>query len=771
MRLALDKKTALCAALLALVAAGLFPASLAGRKALAPAESALRLPPWRSLYPSSGGNVLLSDQYLDFIPMREFAHENAARGRLPLWNPYLSCGAPFVAAIQAAVLFPLNLLLSPIDPFYSSSWTALVKLWFAGFFMMLYMRRLGTGRLAALFSAVAFSFSGFMVAWLGHPHANCAALLPALMYALESALAAGPCSAPVPWAGFALAYGCMLLGGHPPTEVHITLWLAAYFIYRLRSRPADESRLRWALAFLGAATLGTALAAPQLLPYLEYYRLSSTAASARNAARWSFHLSPATLTHFFTPYISGSYSRGFEELRALLGLNPQDNFNERAGYVGVLSLYLAAIAGCLRRGPARFYAAALLACLCVIYGLPPLPRLLGAVPVLNAINHNRLMLFVCFSLSAMAGLGLETVGEARASPRRGAALGLLWSATALVLLWLWQVFRPALAALSPEELRFALAQLPVLLAGAAAATALTTAPFLSGRRGAAFAVLWLAFDMSWFARGVNPEVARPLYFPSTPAIDLVRRDAANSRIFGLGWVLPADLGMLYGLQDARGQDFTTLRRYEELIRGEAGDFGFYTRADALPAAWRTLDVKYLLDSPRAGTHPGFERVYQGEISVFRSLSPAGRALVIERVRVVAPGEALARMRSGDFDPRREALLEEEPPRSPSPAKRESAGVRANPSATIVRYEPDEVEVSAVSPAPALLVLFDSYYPGWKATVNGAPAPLLRADYDFRAVPVPAGTSRVLFEFKPWSFRLGLMLAAGALAVLAAAVLV
>lgn len=100
-----------------------------------------------------------------------------------------------------------------------------------------------------------------------------------------------------------------------------------------------------------------------------------------------------------------------------------------------------------------------------------------------------------------------------------------------------------------------------------------------------------------------------------------------------------------------------------------------------------------------------------------------------------------------------------------------SGVRANPSATIVRYEPDEVEVNAVSPAPALLVLFDSYYPGWKATVNAAPAPILRADYNFRAVPVPAGTSRVLFEFKPWSFRLGLMLAAAALAVLAAAVLV
>ncbi|MFV1995666.1 MAG: YfhO family protein, partial [Verrucomicrobiales bacterium] len=74
------------------------------------------------------------------------------------------------------------------------------------------------------------------------------------------------------------------------------------------------------------------------------------------------------------------------------------------------------------------------------------------------------------------------------------------------------------------------------------------------------------------------------------------------------------------------------------------------------------------------------------------------------------------------------------------------------------YRPREVALEVTSRAPALLVLNDSFYPGWEATVDGHESPIYRANLLFRAIEVPAGRSRVLFTYRPRPWRLGLGLA-------------
>ncbi len=74
-------------------------------------------------------------------------------------------------------------------------------------------------------------------------------------------------------------------------------------------------------------------------------------------------------------------------------------------------------------------------------------------------------------------------------------------------------------------------------------------------------------------------------------------------------------------------------------------------------------------------------------------------------------------------------------------------------------------MEVVADAPGWLLLLDSWYPGWRVEVDGAPARLRRADYDFRAVAVRGGRSTVRFYYAPLSFRLGLALAALAAAAL------
>ncbi|MCP4036695.1 MAG: YfhO family protein, partial [bacterium] len=81
-------------------------------------------------------------------------------------------------------------------------------------------------------------------------------------------------------------------------------------------------------------------------------------------------------------------------------------------------------------------------------------------------------------------------------------------------------------------------------------------------------------------------------------------------------------------------------------------------------------------------------------------------------------------------------------------------------------EPERVVVKARSDRAGYLVLSDAYYPGWRARVDGKPVSIHRANYLFRAVPIPAGESRVEFVFESDSLERGLWTSAGAVALLA-----
>jgi uncharacterized membrane protein YfhO len=101
----------------------------------------------------------------------------------------------------------------------------------------------------------------------------------------------------------------------------------------------------------------------------------------------------------------------------------------------------------------------------------------------------------------------------------------------------------------------------------------------------------------------------------------------------------------------------------------------------------------------------------------------------------------------DFEPVGEVILEEG----------EAKGAEGAGEARIVADLQNSLEIAVDSTVPGYLVLADTYYPGWKATVNGEAAPILRANYAFRAVPVPAGAHTVQFTFEPTHWRTGLLI--------------
>jgi uncharacterized membrane protein YfhO len=73
------------------------------------------------------------------------------------------------------------------------------------------------------------------------------------------------------------------------------------------------------------------------------------------------------------------------------------------------------------------------------------------------------------------------------------------------------------------------------------------------------------------------------------------------------------------------------------------------------------------------------------------------------------------------------------------------------------YRPERIDLLVEAISDGWLVLSDAFYPGWKATVDGVPVPIERANVLFRAIPIHPGTQRVVLTFQPGSVQAGLII--------------
>ncbi|HEX2171845.1 MAG TPA: YfhO family protein, partial [Dehalococcoidia bacterium] len=126
--------------------------------------------------------------------------------------------------------------------------------------------------------------------------------------------------------------------------------------------------------------------------------------------------------------------------------------------------------------------------------------------------------------------------------------------------------------------------------------------------------------------------------------------------------------------------------------------------------------------------------------------------------VLSRDAILERLRSPDFDPRAMVLLEAGGTDPTASAAGAVGGGRARDAAGVavvqVTSDPNELVVSTSGDEPAYLFVSEVFYPGWQATVDGGPTEILRANFLFRAVALPAGSHEVRFVFRPLPFYVG-----------------
>lgn len=658
-----------------------------------------------------------------FHPSYRATAAQLAGGVVPLWNPYQLCGIPWLAGLQAGVLYPPHLLFLLLPLRVAMAALAAAHLALAAFASFFLARRFGLAVYAALLVALLLVARGALPTWIGTPSLLEASawLVPGCLGVL--AACEGRRRAALLWLG--LAMGMSSLAGHPQSTTYcVALWLGLLVGLLVERRAPLRHALGAAGSVAAGILLGIAIAAAQLLPALEL---------AREGTR---SLGGLSLLHMFP--------LGAPTLESIL---PDA---ASIGFVALASLPCALLGA--RRGIALVWIA--LGGLTLAFALGPATPLFAItqrLPVLGAFrNPQRIVFTTDLCVALVAGIGLDALAHAasrvarasaRAAPGRGPRTARLagWIALALAT---GQLLRDP-----PRSNGWAVHEDPSARAVIDAASALPRRAWDPNGR------VWIVSP--GLTSELPPRLASVLGLHS-----LDDYEPANLRLqaeyFGF-----LELG-LRGLEDrrspfmgrvyllGRGTDRAALEQRRRLLDLAAARFVLVTSRSSEGPAFRALE-----------RDAGFSLVGETpQLRLYENPSALPRAFVVYRTAPAPPRDKLlARLARPGFDPRALSYVEGDPGFTSAPGAPQRGG-----DARIVRETLHTLEIAATLEAPGLVVLADSYYPGWRAWVDGDEVEIRHVNHLFRGVPAPTGAHRIRFEYRPWSFRAGaaISLAASAL---------
>lgn len=724
-----------------------------------------------------------SDVWNFHYPLKAFYASHLAQGELPLWCPHVGTGFPIHAEGQVGMLYPPNLLLFGLLPLsVAFNWSVLLHLVLAGLFTALFAWRLGAGPWGAALAGVAFAFSGFFI---GHAkHGNmiaAAAWMPLVLLLVDSFCRERRL---VTLAGLAVAAAMCLLAGHPQvaymTALFAAFWAAGVLVGQVRR---DGTRGHWrrgagaVAGLVGAAVLAGLLAAPQLLPTFELTQLGPRKAglSFDEATAWDMH--PGYLATLVNPSVFGDPShleerlvrdaqsgepaldsRTGQPIRRLEGFEQLGDhpayYWEVVVYLGLLPLVLFLAGLALPATRRKLLGPLALAALAVALALGSHAGVARAFHTLvpgfdNFRFLSRHLLFFAFFVAVGSGVALSHV--ASGLRRRGS----LWPAFVGGLA-VTVAFLDLLGNLGSHNATVDVARwtrppevLSVLAQGS---------PDGSPQRMMTFDTESFAFQNAYYrAGGWDGDLS-----PYEPTRQLL---APNFNVlFGVD-----NLVFYYHLFPDRLRHAVEATLVPDPRTGRP--------AGVEPRLAGMLNVRHVVTPhPSLGVqlpelarlpgdtvrHPIFGEGPAYDIHVHENPGWLPRAIFVPRARVVASGTydesmaaALAAVGAPDFDPRTEVVIEADERGAPTP--QDAPGSDKDGRVVVAEYRPEEVRLAVDAPSSGWVVLSDTFYPGWDATVDGERATVLPANVVGRAVHVSEGRHEIVFTFTSASFRWGVVL--------------
>jgi hypothetical protein len=688
--------------------------------------------------------------YLDLggfvLPTRLFLAENLARGTTPLWMPNLYCGYYAHGEGVIGIFHPARWLLYRFLPFTEAfNLECLIPYPLALIGFALFLRRLALPASAAIFGGASFALCAYLTLRLTHPNVIAVlAHLGWLLLAIDVLIRGTGRARWGAWVGLAIATGSQLLLGYPAAVAYCWLIAIPHALYTAHSRRAVAPLAAVATAIIA----GVLIAAVQLVPTYDYL-----ASSDRGDQPYGFltlmSVHPLNLVSVVAPWMfeNGLYmDRHYDPLERALYFGP---------VVPIAALWVAI--RWRRLGPLRPVALGLFG-LCAISLLLSLGQYtvfyryfleLPGAGWLRVPARYSFVLYVAGAFFAAIAFAELARGDPSPEARRG-----IW--------WIWIV--PALSWLAAGvALAFALpgVRAPILQGTVAeqlddpvwialgplvftAAAALFTAA-ARGHRAALYGLALLALaDQVAYALTlwwIEPPRTVAEYVVGIQPLDVAPSFRFNSR----------RAFKMFAGSDGHGHEWSSTRYIVHDLRQVSGYSAQrpsvrldYTKLAAL----RVAGASFNLEVPdRRVAH---ERAFVGPLP---GALPRAR-LVADAVVSAQPAHDIEAI-----DVERTALVDE-------PVELDSGPAGA---AAIEQDLPGSIRIAVEAPARRLLVLAESFHPGWRAQVDGAPARALRVNGDFLGVVVGAAAREVEFRFAPRSFAVGCWIsAAGVAAVLAVA---
>ena len=696
--------------------------------------------------PADGGDMV---SFL--LPIYRFAQEQLGQGILPLWNPHLYTGAPFVGDVQSALFYPINLIvwfLSPPLTFRSLEMMSIFHIWWAGLGTYVYLRGRNT-RGAAFLGALAFMFSDLFLIHFGNLNLIAvASWFPWTFWAFRQANTGRRWR----WAVLAGVFlGIGTLAGHPQISLFIGLALVIDSV--LSVILAEDARGEMAtalsrLAVTGIVALG--LAAAALLPAVELTRY--TARVAWNYGDTvAFSLSPAQWIGLLIPGFFGR-SPQFQ-----WGLWPR----VEVGYVGILILVLAGFAIAMKpdRRTGRMAALAGIALLFAL-GVYSVGHgwLTALVPGLAQLRAPARFVFVFdFALVALAARGFDAL--LTKGNNNGFQLPWRWLRRSVFFAWLvpvplayglliWGQEQGAETFLRVSVILIAVVFFALFLTLSMALVGARRHGWLNERAFVGLAVALLFFDLASLGAYNDIGEMDPArgYQEHDGLVAFLKAETGPFRIDSrtdIDNLWQPDMALYHQLEDVGGianpLALADSSRYWETLGSRSAPL-----YDFLNVAFIVARKDVVLDWNK------FELAFDGDptLNAYRNTLALPRASVVYRAHSVADQEAAWQaIRAADFDPSRVVVVEDDG--SLMGSEQEPGNVR------VVERSTNGWTLDVVNAAPAYLVLSEVYYPGWHATVNGRPVPVLRANAAFRAVSLSdAGEHRIRLWYAPETVTTG-----------------
>lgn len=723
------------------------------------------------------------DLSLFFIPPKYLWVTLVKSFQLPLWNPYNYSGIPLLATLQPGVFYPPHILYLILPFNIVWNWLIILHFVFAGFTTYLFLRHLKASSIASFVGGVVFMLSGYLLSVHNLlPHLLAVPWFPlVIMYFLKYLE-----SKRSKYIVFTGIFVTMEFLAGAPEIVMMTFFVLGFILLTagvfFTEKVSVSLRLK-GLVFTGLIFL--LLSAVQLLPFYELkaWSIRHFGLSYQEATAWSFDW--RDFLQFFLPDVFAYHQNTVKYWSNQSWL--------KTVYLGIVPFILS-IFYFISKDRRRwlFLLLIVISFIFALGGHTPIYRLLYHIPPFNSVRYPVKFLFLFFFVIAVtSGIGIDRLREGIEKKDRTTKMIIhivFYSGFIFAALWgyinLFEAdvfrffdakgFKPdayndiyfnlhnikrfllfsfvfcviLLVYLRARQKRFIMVVIAFLL----------TADLFLANYGFYHAASWDWYiSRDRFTENLLKSEETERYF-------VTKKTAKEFEHFLSGRsIMSSPYASLFGLYTLGGSEVMRVTHNDTFLQML---YGMSSIEDAkrlfdisgvryVTTSYEVADKEFkLLQSLKSGEKIAY---------LYEYTSYPGRFLLFNKINYAKDDKTMIEgLLDAKINLRRELIvLSKEGDIKGEAKERETEVTRGEEEiwgkVNLISYRPNKVILDYVADNDGFLYVSDTYYPGWKAYVDGKETKIYRANLAFRAIEVPKGKHTVVFKYVPMSFYIGLVL--------------